>query len=119
MPFGGGTVSLADVSIVLTCPSGTSITLANVGDLSGTTITNMCFQNGGTPLAGGSAPYTGTFNPTQSLDLLNGCDSEGVWNLTISGAINDFSIPFGEISGWNITFDDPPIYAPVNVNAAQ
>lgn len=115
LPFGGGTVSLADVSIVLTCPSGTSITLANVGDLSGTTITNMCFQNGGTSLSAGSAPYTGTFNPAQSLDLLNGCDSEGVWNLTISGAINDFSIPFGEISGWNITFDDPPIYAPVDV----
>jgi gliding motility-associated-like protein len=113
IPMGGGTVSLADVDIVLTCPSGTSITLVNQGDLSGLDISNMCFEMGAPSVATGTAPYSGTFAPAQSFDLLNGCNSEGVWNLTISGVINDFTIPLGSITGWNITFNDPPVYQSV------
>jgi hypothetical protein len=113
LPLGGGSTSLADCEIILTCPSGTQITLVNVGDMSGTAITNMCFQVGGPAVSTGSAPYSGTFNPAEPFDNLVGCDADGVWNLTISGAINDFSIPFGSIGGWGITFDNPPIFQPV------
>lgn len=115
-PLGGGTTSLADCEIILTCPSGTQITLANIGDLSGTTITNMCFQVGAANVGTGSAPYTGTWDPAEPFDNLVGCDAEGVWNLTITGEILDFTLPLGSIGGWSITFDDPPVYQPVCYN---
>lgn len=109
----GGSTTLADVSIVLTCPSGASINLVNIGDLSGTSISNMCFEMGAPSVATGSAPYSGTFAPAQSFAGLNGCNSEGVWNIVISGEITELTIPLGSFSGWNITFDDPPILQPV------
>ena len=109
----GGTTTLANCEIVLTCPSGTQIVLANVGDLSGTSISNMCFQMGAPNVSTGSAPYSGTFAPAEPFDNLVGCDAEGVWNLTISGEITEFTIPLGSFGGWSITFDDPPIFQPV------
>lgn len=112
----GGSTSLADLEVVLTCPGGTSVNLVNVGDLSGNIISGLCFELGAPPLSSGSAPYSGTFAPAQSWAGLNGCASEGVWNLTLEGANYDFSLPIGGINGWNITFDDPPLYGPVTVS---
>lgn len=108
----GGTTSLADAVITLNCPGGSSITLVNAGDLTGNTITNMCFQVGGAAIATGTDPYTGTFAPFQPFSALNGCDPNGVWNLTIEGVNNDLSLPVGGVDGWSITFDDPEISYP-------
>lgn len=112
----GGNSSLADLEIILTCPSGTSISLVNVGDLSGNLVTNMCFEMGAAPISSGSQPYAGTFAPAESFNNLNGCDANGVWNITIQGVNNDLSLPIGGITGWSITFDNPPLTQPVNAS---
>lgn len=105
----GGTTSLAETEVILTCPDGTTIQLVNPGQLSGNQITNMCFQVGGNPLSSGSDPYTGVFEPAEPFSNLDGCSSNGVWNLRIRGDNPDFSIPIGSVKGWSITFDDPEI----------
>src|SRR5690554_1998973 len=101
--------SLASIKVLLECPGGTQIILADMGDLSGNTITNMCFEVGGTPISAGSSPYTGVFAPKQPFTGMNGCTSNGVWKLKIVGVNNETCVPLGGISGWKITFDDPPI----------
>jgi len=104
----GGTVDLSNLEIILECPDGTTVNLVNVGDLSGSTISNMCFELGAPPVSTGTAPYSGTFAPAQSWAGLNGCSSNGVWNLTIQGNHSDFDLPVGGLTGWQINFDNPP-----------
>ncbi|MEX2483502.1 MAG: hypothetical protein WED10_03030, partial [Brumimicrobium sp.] len=103
-----GSIDLSNLEIILECPDGTSITLANIGDLNGTLISNMCFELGGPPVSSGASPYNGTFAPAESWANLNGCSSNGVWNLTIQGEHTDLDIPGGGLSGWLINFDNPP-----------
>jgi gliding motility-associated-like protein len=112
LPF--GSVDLNDLEIVLECPDGTTIQLVNVGDLTGGTINNMCFELGGPPISSGSSPYSGSFAPAESWANLSGCSSNGVWNMTIRGDITDFSIPLGGLDGWLINFDNPPDIQPSN-----
>lgn len=114
--FGCTGTSLADIAVILVCPSGSEVILADVGQLSGNTITNMCFSTGASSIASGSAPYTGSFNPFQPINNLTGCTSNGVWTLRITGENYETCIPVGSVSGWNITFDDPPVYAPVDIS---
>lgn len=106
----------------LFCPDGTSIRLANVGDLAGTTLSNVCFDmNATNSVSSGASPYTGSWLPAEPFTNLNGCTANGVYTLQFS-ATYDWSsgapsnIPFGVLNGWNITFDDPPIYAPVDIS---
>ncbi len=107
--IGCSSTSLADIKIILECPDGTQIILADVGDLTGNTISDMCFEPGGANIASGSSPYTGTFAPKEPFSGLNGCSSNGQWAMRIRGDNNETCVPLGSISGWNITFDDPPI----------
>lgn len=103
---------LSPFQVSLTCPSGSTIILANAGDLTGTNLTNTCFDlTSTTPLSAASSPYNGTFQPVQSLSNLNGCASNGVWTLTFSGTFNlsGGTIPVGFLNGWDISFDDPEI----------
>jgi len=109
----GGNASLATVQFTLFCPNGNSIVLANTGQLSGTAVTNMCFEPSGAAISSGTPPYTGTFSPNQSFNGLNGCSANGLWTLEINGSITSFSLPIGGVEGWNITFNDPEIsYVP-------
>ncbi len=109
-----GALSLADVEIVLICPSGTEIILANRGSLSGNSISNMCFDLGAGSYGAATSPYTGTFAPFNSWLALNGCNANGVWSLELRGANSEFCLPTGSVGGWSISFDDPEISYPAN-----
>src|SRR5690554_1396712 len=112
--LGCSNVTLADIKIVLECPGGTQIILADVGQLSGFDVTNMCFETGGAPLSSATPPFTGTFAPNEPFSNLDGCASNGVWKMRVIGVNNETCVPAGFLTGWSITFDDPPIHSPVD-----
>jgi gliding motility-associated-like protein len=104
--------NLTPFAVTLTCPSGNTITLANVGDLTGTTLNNTCFDLiSSTPLSAGTSPYNGTFQPVNPLTNLNGCSGNGVWTLSLTGTFNlsGGTLPIGFLNGWDVSFDDPEI----------
>ena len=103
---------LTPFAVTLTCPSGSSIILANAGDLAGTTLTNTCFDlTSSTPVSAGSSPYSGSFQPINPLTNLTGCDANGVWTLSFTGTfdLSSGTLPIGVLNGWDISFDDPEI----------
>jgi gliding motility-associated-like protein len=108
-------LTLANVSIVLQHPNGTQVTLASVGSLTGSTILNMCFQLGAAAISTGSGSnYNGTYNPQNSWASLNGLVSEGIWVLKLLGVNNQACITTVNLTGWNMTFNDPKLTTPVN-----
>ncbi|MBP7408861.1 MAG: gliding motility-associated C-terminal domain-containing protein, partial [Flavobacteriales bacterium] len=98
-------------TVTLTAPGGCDVVLVPSGVATGD-YNNTCFVPvGGTPF-GGTFPVGGTWDPQEPLSGLNGCDANGVWTLTFSAP--GLGIGIGTLFGWNITFDDPQITAPVN-----
>jgi gliding motility-associated-like protein len=106
--------SLADIEVVLICPSGTEVTLVSLGSMTGNNVSNMCFELGAGAYTASASPYSGTFAPASSWAALNGCNSNGVWSVEIRGANYETCLPLGSIEGWSISFDDPQITNPVN-----
>lgn len=113
--FPGGQVDIGDLILSLTCPSGQTITLvpANVTTGGSNPLTggynNTCFvPAGGSNIASGTAPYSGSYAPNQPFNNLAGCTGNGVWTLNVT-MNSTFGFGSGTFSGWNITFDDPEI----------
>jgi len=121
-PCNGGSVGfgstcnldISSFTVTLTTPDGCSITLVPSGVATGTNYTNVCFvPSGGGNITGGGFPAAGSWNPSQPFSNLNGCSSNGVWTLTLDAG-GGFGFGIGFLTGWNISFDDPQITAPVN-----
>ena len=53
----------SDLTLKLTCPNGTSITLAAGAGGSGNNFTSTCFSTAGTAIGSGTAPFTGNYTP--------------------------------------------------------
>ena len=103
-------IDMSTVSVELECPDGTSITLIAEGDVSGASLSNMCFSNDGVPLSSGSSPYSGDFLPSSgSMDDFIGCSTNGVWTMTLT---NSNFTAFGFFNSWSITFNVPEISYP-------
>lgn len=74
----------SDLKITLIAPDGTRILLFNRHGGSRDNILNTTFDDSANiAIASGSAPFTGTFRPTQLLSLLNGMNPNGVWKLEV------------------------------------
>lgn len=97
-------LDLSNTELFLECPDGTKINLANVGDFSGTSINNICFETGEAPLSSGSGTYSSSFNPAEPFSDLNGCAANGMWKLVLKGNHNSTCNLDGLIHGWKITF---------------
>ena len=114
-------VTVADFEFKLVAPGGCGeIILIPQGTLQPSTqaggMQNVCFVMGGaTNIGSVSQPYSGTYEPSEPFDNLVGCDPNGVWSIEISAPAG-FNIGIGAFSGWSITFDDPPIHAPVTAS---
>lgn len=52
-------------------------------------------------ISGGTAPFTGSFKPHQSLSVFNGIEVSGLWVLRIKNTGNQQ----GELRGWTLEFD--------------
>lgn len=105
------------LSLTLTCPDGTNVTLvplggapAGPGGFFGTpsSYQNVCFVSSGAASLPGLAPanatpITGTFNSNQPLTGMDGCTANGVWSISVATNALTGS---GTFDGWSITFDD-------------
>lgn len=80
-----------DVTFALRSPSGTEVVLSAAHGGSGDNFINTVFNDSATtPIANGTAPFTGTFNPDSPLSALNGQDPFGWWRLRVyDGAAGD------------------------------
>jgi len=92
--------SVEDLTATLFTPGGNSILLFNTGDATGTNFTGTTFSDtGATPISGGTAPYTATFQPAVPLSLLNGSTANGTWQL----GILELGFGSGTLQSWSLT----------------
>lgn len=105
------------LSLTLTCPDGTNVTLVPIGGApagsggffgSPSSYQNVCFVSSGAASLPGlpsssATPITGTFNSNQPLTGMDGCTANGVWSISVATNALTGS---GTFDGWSITFDD-------------
>lgn len=103
-------------TVTLTSPGGCDIILAPAGAASGNYNNTVFVPVGGSALGGTFPASGGPWNPNEPFSGLNGCNPNGVWTLSFNAP--GLGLGFGTLQGWSITFDDPPIYAPVNYSWA-
>ena len=104
--------SLGDLSAALIGPGGASVTLFNAGDLSGANLVNTEFSiSATTSLSAGTAPYTGTFKPSdpQGLAKLIGQSMDGAWKLEVTDHATGNT---GTLTGWSLTLTPQPVTTP-------
>ncbi len=107
--------AFSDLSLILEAPNGKKLILSkrNGSPFSPTlTTSEFCFSDsvGADFINGYSSSFSGTYNPAQSLDVLNGLDPTGTWKLYMtteyfenaSHTLNSWSIEFGHQNfiGW-------------------
>jgi subtilisin-like proprotein convertase family protein len=73
-----------DIMFSITPPSGSEVILSNRRGSSGDNFINTIFDDSAaTPIANGSAPFTGTFSPESPLSVINGQPIHGNWVLKV------------------------------------
>ena len=84
-------VNDSDLEIKLVAPGGgNEVMLSNRNGGSGDNLTNTTFDDdASTPIASGTAPFTGSFIPDGDLNVLNGLSSVGDWTLIITDKNNN------------------------------
>lgn len=91
---------VSDLTLVLTSPEGTELTLSTALGGSDDNYTNTVFDSdASTPITDASAPFTGTFAPIDDLSVLIGEGGFGTWELKVSDA---FSADAGTIESWSV-----------------
>jgi len=93
-----------DLIITLIAPDNSAIQLsANNGAIGDNYIGTVFNNNSLNAISNGSAPFTGTYSPTQSFDLLTGLAS-GTWKLNVK----DISLnEVGTFYRWSLVFKSP------------
>jgi subtilisin-like proprotein convertase family protein len=93
----------SDLTATLTNPSGTTITLFSRVGSYGHDFTNTTFDDsalGG--IGGGSAPFSGSYQPQQPLSTFSTQDANGTWTLKVSDGSPGDS---GSVLGWSISIN--------------
>ncbi len=90
-----------DLTISLKSPKGTIIILSRENGGNGDNFTNTVFDdNATTPIASGTAPFTGSFKPDDALSALNGESAFGNWQLIVKDGYNEDG---GALLSWTLT----------------
>jgi subtilisin-like proprotein convertase family protein len=96
-----------DLTLSLTTPANTPITLAAQRGGSANNFTNTVFDDeAANPISAGAAPFTGSFRPEQPLSVADGLSGAGNWGFkAVDGAAQDF----GTISNWTLKLTYPDL----------
>lgn len=96
-----------DLRMKLQSPDGTIYQLTSFYGDSGDNYTNTYFDDtASTMVAGGTAPFSGTFKPIDALaNFNNGANPNGTWNLMIRDQTTGNT---GNVNSWSITFSSQP-----------
>jgi subtilisin-like proprotein convertase family protein len=94
-----------DLTLTLTPPGGTGVTLVNRRGSYGENFTGTTFDDQATtPITSGTAPFTGSFIPESPLTVANGFAASGTWSLKAADqAISDV----GTIDTWTLRLTYP------------
>ena len=92
-----------DLIIKLISPDASQLVLVNRRGGNGNNFTNTVIKTGGTPIASGSAPFTGTYAPDFPFSTFNGKDINGTWGLNVSDRAGG---DVGTLLNWEISFVD-------------
>ena len=108
-----------ELTIWIVAPDGTQILLTEKNGGSGDNYTNTCFDgNSMNPqISSGTPPFTGNFQPEQSLGLLNTgiINADGTWKLKV---LDDFFFNNGTLNSISLTFGNNPAVVPSSPNDA-
>ncbi len=89
-----------DLDIFLIAPDNTTVQLFDQHGGSGDNLTNTVFDDEATdPIAGASAPFTGTFQPVGNLSDFDGLQTIGDWTLRIVDNLNGDG---GQLLDWTL-----------------
>jgi subtilisin-like proprotein convertase family protein len=95
-----------DIALHLIGPDGTDVILSNKRGSSGDNFTNTVFDDDATtPIASGTAPFTGTFKPDAALSAFNGKNALGQWKFFV---VDNASVDTGNILDWDLVLTYPP-----------
>jgi subtilisin-like proprotein convertase family protein len=96
-----------DLTLSLTTPANTSITLAAARGGSANNFTNTVFDDeAANPISAGAAPFTGSFRPEQPLSAADGPSGAGNWRFkAVDGAPQDT----GTINSWTLKLTYPDL----------
>lgn len=90
----------SDLKTYLVSPSGTKVALfLNVGGTDDNFVDTNLDDSAPTNIQDGSAPFTGTYNPVESLSSFIGGASQGQWRLAIEDVNNGDN---GALLGWQL-----------------
>lgn len=107
--------NVSDLEVHLVSPNGTDVLIfKNVGG-TGNNFTNTGFKmNYTTPIAAGTAPFSGNYLPQGDLGLFNnGQNGNGTWYLRIRDNQPSFQ---GILTSWSIRFGNGPAMPPFSSN---
>jgi subtilisin-like proprotein convertase family protein len=90
---------LGDLRLTLISPAGTRVTLVDDAGGDGADLRGTILASGGLALAGGTAPFTGTFAPVQPLSRLEGEELRGSWTLEVQ---DDSPGASGALIAWGL-----------------
>ena len=102
----------SSLTAVLIAPNGTPVALfSNVGS-SGQNFTSTVLDDAAlTAIANGTAPFTGTYQPTGKLSSLVGLNASGTWTLQI---LNNSQSLSGVLVNWSLNITPQITVTPVN-----
>lgn len=94
-----------DLTLQLEAPSGQTVVLSNRRGSSGANFTGTHFDDEAlTPIASGTAPFTGSYQPDEPLSVIDGINAMGTWQLrAIDGASSDT----GTLDSWTLILTYP------------
>jgi subtilisin-like proprotein convertase family protein len=94
-----------DLTLHLVGPDGTDVVLSNRRGSSGDNFVDTVFDDDATtPIASGTAPFTGSFKPDTALSAFIGKNALGAWKLKV---VDSASVDTGSITGWELSLTYP------------